>query len=186
MILRQPRRSRRRQGISRIDWMGTVEEEKSGGCLSGCLGGCLMWLISLVVIGAAALVVLFSLDVVSPRDKPCPLDSPPIPAPGPLSVVGLFNDVCMRVSGTVVYQDADELLVDIDRGEYVQRVPVRGPEGVFEAISPGDMVTVSGRFKEEESGSYAIYFVPDDGSDREWWQNLRDNLEALFQVVNVR
>ena len=165
---------------------GTVEEEKSGGCLSGCLGGCLMWLVSLVGIGLVVLAVLFSLDVVSPRDKPCPLDSPPILAPGPLSVVGVFNNVCMKVSGTVVYQDADELLVDIDRGEYVQRVSVRGPEGVFAAVSPGGVVTVAGRFKEEENGSYAIHFVPDDAPDREWWQNLRDNLQALFQVVNVR
>ena len=162
---------------------GTVEEEKGGGCLSGCLGGCLMWLVSLVFIGVVVLVVLFSLDVVSPRDKPCPLDSPAILAPGPLSVVGVFNNECMKVSGTVVYQDADELLIDIDRGEYVQRVSVRGPEGVFEAISPGRVVTLAGRFKEEENGSYAIHFVPDDGSDREWWQNLRDNLEGLFRLL---
>ena len=165
---------------------GTAEEEKSGGCLSGCLGGCLMWLVSLIGIGVVVLLVLFSLDVVSPRDKPCPLDSPPILAPGPLSVVGVFNNVCMKVSGTVVYQDADELLVDIDRGEYVQRVSVRGPEGVFEAISPGRGVTLAGRFKEEENGSYAIHFVPDDEPDREWWQNLRDNLEALFDLLYVQ
>ncbi len=161
---------------------GTAEQKKGGGCLSGCL----TWLVSLIGIGVVVLLVLFSLDVVSPRDKPCPLDSPPILAPGPLSVVGVFNDACMKVSGTVVYQDADELLIDIDRGEYVQRVSVRGPEGVFEAISPGRGVTLAGRFKEEENGSYAIHFVPDDGSDREWWQNLRDNLEALFRLLYVR
>ena len=162
---------------------GTVEKEKSG----GCLGGCLAWLVSLVAIGAVVLAVLLSLDVVSPRDKPCFLDSPPIPAPGPLSVAGdLFQNECMRVSGTVVYQDEDELLVEIDRGEYVQPVSVRGPAGTFEAIAPGGEVTVAGRFKIEENGSYAIHFVPDDGSDREWWQNLRDNLEALFQVVYER
>lgn len=166
---------------NRLD--GTVKEEKSGGCLSGCLGGCLMWLVSLVGIGVVVLAVLFSLDVVSPRDKPCPLDSPPILAPGPLSVVDVFNNVCMKVSGTVVYQDADELLVDIDRGEYVQRVSVRGPEGVFEAVSPGGVVTVAGRYKEEENGSYAIHFVPDDESEREWWQNLRDNVEALLRLL---
>ena len=145
-----------------------------------------MWLVSLVGIGVVVLLVLFSLDVVSPRDKPCPWDSPPIPAPGPLSVVGVFNNVCMKVSGTVVYQDADELLVDIDRGEYVQRVSVRGPEGVFEAISPGRGVTLAMWFKEEENGSYAIHFVPDDEPDREWWRNLWDNLEALFHLVYER
>ena len=160
----------------------TVEEKKSGCCLLGCF----MWLISLVVIGALVLGVLFSLDVVSPREKPCPLDSPPILAPGPLSVVGVFNNVCMKVSGTVVYQDADELLVDIDRREYVQRVSVRGPEGVFEAISPGRVVTLAGRYKEDENGSYAIHFVPDDAPDRQWWQNLRDNLEGLYRLLNVR
>ena len=153
----------------------------------GCLGGCLMWWVSLVGIGVAALIVLLSLDVVSPRDKPCPVDSPPILAPGPLSVAAdLFHNECMKVSGTVAYQDADELPVDIDRGEYVQRVSVRGPEGVFEGISPGGVVTVAGRFKVEENGAYAVHFVPDAGSDREWWQNLRDSLEALYSLLNER
>ena len=50
-----------------------VEEEKGGGRLRGCL----LWVVSLLAIGALVLVVLFSLDVVSPRDKPCPLESPP-------------------------------------------------------------------------------------------------------------
>ena len=156
---------------------GHIEESKSGGCLPGCF----IWVVGLVGIGALVLVALFSLDVVSPRDKPCPLDSPGIPPPGPLSAAGdLFHDECVSVNGTVVYQDADELLVEIDRGEYVQPVSVRGPAGIFEAVSPGGMVTVAGRLKVEENGAYAVHFEPDLGSDRGWWQNLRENLEGLF------
>ena len=66
-----------------------VEEEKGGGRLRGCL----FWVVSLLAIAALVLIVLFSLDVVSPRDKPCPLDSPPIPTPAQIAVAGdLFRD----------------------------------------------------------------------------------------------
>ena len=37
-------------------------------------------------IGALVLVILFSLDVVSPRAKPCPLESPGIPSPAQIAV----------------------------------------------------------------------------------------------------
>ena len=111
-----------------------IEEPKSGGCLCGCF----IWMVSLLGIGALVLVVLFSLDVVSTRVKPCSLDSPGIPTPGQIAAVGdLFRDECVRVSGTVVFQDADELVVEMNRGEYVQRVNVRDPSEVFEAISLG-------------------------------------------------
>ena len=154
-----------------------IEEAKGGGRLRGCF----IWVVSLVGIGALVLVVMFSLDVVSPRDKPCPLDSPAIPTPAQISVAGdLFRDECVRISGTVMFQDIDELLVEMDRGEYVQRVSVRGPAEVFEAISPGVVVTLAGRLKVEEDGTYAVHFEPDLGSDRGWWRNLRDNLEGLF------
>ena len=79
-----------------------------------------------------------------------------------------------------MYQDVDELLVEIDRGDYVQQVIVRVPTGIFEAISPGGVVTMAGRLKVEEDGTYAVHFVPDHGSDRGWWRNLRENLEGLF------
>ena len=158
-------------------WEGPAEEAKGGGCLRGCL----TWVVSTVGIGVLVLVVLFSLDVVSPRAKPCPLESPGIPPPGLLAVAGdLFRDECVRVSGTVVFQDIDELLLEMDRGEYVQRVSVRGPADVFEATSPGDVVTLAGRLRVEEDGTYAVHFVPDSGSDRGWWRNLRENLEGLF------
>ena len=156
---------------------GTVEEAKGGRRLRGCF----IWVVSLVGIGALVLVVLFSLDVVSPRDKPCPLDSPAIPTPAQIAVAGdLFRDECVRVSGTVVFQDIDELLVEMDRGEYVQRVNVRDPSEILEAIPPGRVVTLAGRLKVEEDGTYAVHFVPDHGSDRGWWRNLRENLEGVF------
>ena len=132
-------------------------------------------------IGVVVLVVLFSLDVVSPRDKPCPLDSPAIPTPAQIAVVGdLFRDECVRVSGTVVFQDPDELVVEMKRGEYVQRVNVRDPSEVLEAIPLGRVMTLAGRLKVEEDGTYAVHFVPDHRSDRGWWRNLRDNLKGLF------
>ena len=176
-------------------WEEPAEEAKGGGRLRGCF----TWVVSIVGIGVLVLVVLFSLDVVSPRAKPCPLDSPGIPSPAQIAVAGdLFRDECVRVRGTLVSQDIDELLLEIpwtgtlvsqdidglllemDRGEYVQRVSVRGPADVFEAISPGDVVTLAGWLRVEEDGTYAVDFVPDSGSDRGWWRNLRENLEALF------
>ena len=155
---------------------GTVEKAKGG-----CLRGCFIWVVSLLAIAALVLIVLFSLDVVSPRDKPCPLDSPAIPTPAQIAVAGdLFRDECVRVSGTAVFQDADELVVEMKRGEYLQRVNVRDPSEVLEAIPLGRVVTLAGRLKVEEDGTYAVHFVPDHGSDRAWWRNLRDNLEGLF------
>ena len=154
-----------------------IEEEKGGGRLRGCLS----WVISLLAIGALVLVVLFSLDVVSPRDKPCPLDSPPIPTPAQIATAGdLFRDGCVRVRGTAVFQDADELVVEMKRGEYVQRVSVRDPSEVLEAIPLGRVVTLAGRLKVEEDGTYAVHFIPDYVSDRGWWRNLQENLEGLF------
>ena len=154
-----------------------IEEPKSGGCLRRCF----IWAVSLLGIGALVLVVLFSLDVVSPRVKPCSLDSPGIPTPGQIAAVGdLFRGECVRVSGTVMLQDAAELVVEVNRGEYVQRVNVRDPSEVLEAIPLGRVLTLAGRFKVEEDGTYAVHFVPDHGSDRGWWRNLRENLQSLF------
>ena len=154
-----------------------VEEEKGGGRLRGCLS----WVISVLAIGALVLVVLFSLDVVSPRDKPCPLDSPPIPTPAQIATAGdLFRDGCVRVRGTAVFQDADELVVEMKRGEYVQRVSIRDPSEVLEAIPLGRVVTLAGRLKVEEDGTYAVHFIPDYVSDRGWWRNLQENLQGLF------
>ena len=73
----------------------------------------------------------------------------------------LFRDECVRVRGTVVSQDADELVVEMKRGEYVQRVNVRDPSEVLEAIPLGRVVTLAGRLKVEEDGTYAVHFVPE-------------------------
>ena len=156
---------------------GQVEEPEGGGRLRGCL----IWLVSLVGIGVVVLVVLFSLDVVSPRDKPCPLEAPPIPTPAQIVVVGdLFRDECVRIRGTVVFRAADELVLEVNRGEYVQRVDVRGQPEVIEAIPTGREVTLAGWLKVEEDGTYEVHFVPDRRSDRGWWRNLRENIEGLF------
>ena len=127
------------------------------------------------------LVVLFSLDVVSPREKPCPLNSPPIPTPAQIASIGdLFRDQCVRVRGTAVFQDGGELVLEVDRDEYVQPVSVRDPSEALNALPPGRVITLAGRLIVEEEGTYAVHFIPDRGSDREWWRNLLENLEALF------
>ncbi len=157
-------------------WEGAVQEKKGGGCLRGCFTG----VVGLVGIGALVLAVLFSLDVVSPREKPCPLDSPVIPTPAQIAVASdLFRDECVWVRGTVVFQHAGVLVAEMNRGEYVQSVNVLGPSEVLGAIPLGRVVTLAGRLKVEEDKTYAVHLVPDYGSDRGWWQNLRENLEGL-------
>ena len=156
---------------------GPVEEPEGGGRLRGCL----IWLVGLVGIVVVAMIVLFSLDVVSLREKPCPLESPPIPTPAQIVVIGgLFRDECVRLRGTVVFRAADELVLEVNRGEYVQRVDVLGQPEVLEAIPMGREVTLAGWLKVEEDGTYAVLFVPDRGSNRGWWRNLRENLEGLL------
>ena len=154
-----------------------VEESKSGGCLRGCL----VQVVRLLAIGAVVSVVLFSLDVVSPRLKPCPLDSPGILPPGQLSAAGdLFRDECVRVSGTLIDKDVDTLLLEIDRGDYAQQVVIRVPAGLFEAVSLGKQVALGGRLKVEEDGTYEVHFVQERESDRGVVAKSQENIEALF------
>ncbi len=156
---------------------GTVEEPKGGGRLRRCF----IWVVSLVGIGALVLVVLFSLDVVSPRVKPCSLDSPVIPTPAQIASAGdLFRDECVRVRGTLVFKDVDTLVLETDRGDYVQRVTVRDPSEVLEAIPLGRVVTLAGWLKVEEDGTHDVHFIPNHGASRGWWRNLLENLEGLF------
>jgi len=156
------------------------EEPKSGGCIVGCC----TWWVSAVVLGLVGLVVLLSLDGVAPRDKPCPLDSPPIPTPAQIAVAGdLVRDGCGRVRGTVVLREVDEFGIEMDRRSLVQRVSVRDPSQSLEAIPQGRVVTVGGWLRVEEDGTYVVQFVPDRGSDRELWRNLLENIEGLFQVA---
>ena len=117
-------------------------------------------MVGLVGIGALVLVVLFSLDVVSPREKPCPLDSPVIPTPAQIAVASdLFRDECVWVRGTVVFQHAGVLVAEMNRGEFVQSVNVLGPSEVLGAIPLGRVVTLAGRLKVEEDKTYAVHLV---------------------------
>ncbi|MYB15449.1 MAG: DUF2207 domain-containing protein [Chloroflexi bacterium] len=161
-----------------LEGEGSAEEKKGGGCFRSCFGAAL----SLLGTGVVVLVVLLSLDVVSPREKPCPLNSIPIPTPAQIAVAGdLWRDGCVSVRGMVVFQDVDELVMEVNRGEYAQQVNVRVPTGAFGSFSPDSVVTLAGWLRVEEDGTYAVDFVPDHGSDRGWWRNLLENLEGLYQ-----
>ena len=148
---------------------GQVEEPKGG---RGC-SGCLMWVVSLLGIGALFVAVLLGINLASPTVDPCPADSPGIPPPGLLGVaLDVFLDECVSVTGEVVSHDLGELVVKVDRGEYVQWVRVRGPAEVFEQVSVGRRVQVAGRIGEHEDGGYVVHY----GVDRGWWGNFQENL----------
>ncbi len=147
---------------------GQVEEPKGG---QGC-GGCFMWFIGLLGIAVLVLAVIFGPNLVSPAVDPCPADSPRIPPHGQLlAILDLFLDECVIVAGEVVWVEVGELVVEMDRGEYVQRVRVRGPAEVLERVTLGQRVQVAGRIGEHEDGGYMVHF----GVDRGWWGNLREN-----------
>ena len=170
-------------GYQRNGMEGPVGESRKGGTFRGCL----FWLVGLLGIGALVLVVLLSLDVVSPREKPCPLDSPSIPTPAQMVVAGaLFHDECVRVSGTLEHKEVNTLLLEIDRDDYLQDVVVRVPSGIFESVSLGKRVTLGGWLKVAEDGTYEVHFVPERDSDRWWWQNLRENLAGLLKWSRTR
>ena len=152
---------------------GQVGETKGG---RGC-GGCFMWVVGLLGIGALVVVVVVAgvigLNLVSPAVDPCPADSPTIPPPGLMGVaLDVFLDECVSVAGEVVSHDVGELVVVVDRGEYVQGVRVRGPAEVFEQVPVGGRVRIAGRIGEHEDGGYVVRH----GVDRGWWGNLRENL----------
>ena len=136
--------------------------------------GCLMWVVYLLGIVALGLVVLVGINLTSPAVDPCPTNSPDIPPPGPmLAILDVFLDECVSVNGDVVSRDAGELVVEMDRGEYVQHVRVRGPAEVFEQVPLGRIrIQVVGRIREDEEWGYVVHY----GVDRGWWGNLRENL----------
>ena len=149
---------------------GQVEETRKGG---RGWGGCFMWAVGLLGIGALVVAVLVGINLASPAVEPCTADSPGIPPPGLLGAgLDLFLNECVSVAGDVVSRDIGELVVEIDRGEYVQRVRVRGPADAFEQVSVGERVHVAGRVGEHEDGGYVVRH----GVDRGWWGNLRKNL----------
>ena len=87
-------------------------------------------------------------------------------------MLDLFLDECVSVAGEVVSHDAGELVVEIDRGEYVQWVRIRGPAEAFDQVSVGKRVQVAGRIGEHEDGGYMTRY----GVDLGWWGNLRENI----------
>ena len=133
-----------------------------------------MWVVlRLLGIGALVVAVVVGVNLVSPAVEPCPANSPTIPPPGQLLVIfDVFRDECVSVAGEVVSRDVGELVVEVDRGEYVQWVRVHGPEEVFEQVSVGERVHVPGRVGEHEDGGYVVRY----GVDRGWWGNLRENI----------
>ena len=148
---------------------GQAEEKKDGRGWSGCF----MWVVRLLGISALVVAVLLGINLASPAVGPCPADSPTIPPPGLLGVaLDVFLDECVSVDGEVVSHDVGELVVEMDRGEYVQWVRVRAPAEVFEQVSVGGGIRIAGRIAEHEDGGYVVRY----GVDRGWWGNLRENL----------
>ena len=132
--------------------------------MDGGAVGCFMWLIRLLGIGVLVVVVVVGINLISPAVDPCPEDSPGIPPPGLLlAVFDVFLDECVSVAGEVVSHEVGQLVVEVDRGEYVQWVRVRGPADVFERFSVGERVRVAGRIGEHEDGGYVVHHGVDRG-----------------------
>ena len=153
---------------------GQVEEPEKG--RRGCRG-CLLWGMGVLGVGALVVIVLVGINLASPAVETCPANSPMIPPPGLLgAAVVAFEDECTSVIGEVASVDADELVVKVDRGEYVQWVGVIGPAEVLEQVPVGRRVHVAGRIREHEERGYAVHY----GVDRGWWGNFRDNFPEGF------
>ena len=149
---------------------GQVEEPPKGG---GRCAGCCKWVVGLLGVGVLVAAAVVGYNLVSPAVEPCPASSPTIPPPGPLLVVlDVYLDECVSVDGEVVSQDVGELVVEVDRGDYVQWVLVLGPEDVLQRAFVGGWVQVAGRIGEDEEAGYVVHY----GLDRGWWGNLRENL----------
>ncbi len=135
---------------------------------------CFKWVLGLLGIGA---LVVVGLNLVSPAVDPCPSYSPAIPTSAQLhGLLDLYLDECVSVAGEVVSRDVGELVVAMDRGEFVQQVRVRGPADIFEQVPVGERVRVAGRVGVHEDGGHVVRF----GVDRGWWGNLRENLPGDF------
>ena len=139
--------------------------------------GCFTWVVRLLGIAALFLAVVVGINLFSPAVEPCPNDSPPIlPEAQVYALLDVLLDECVSVVGEVVGHDVGELVVEMDRGEYVQWVNVLGPEEVLERASMGDTVRVTGRIREHEDVGYMVQH----GVDRGRWGNLRENLPGDF------
>ena len=152
---------------------GWVEEPKGG---RGCCR-CFKWVLGLLGIGALIAAVVVGVNLVSPAVDPCPSYSSAIPTSAQLhGLLDLYLDECVSVAGEVVSRDVGELVVAMDRGEFVQQVRVRGPADIFEQVPVGERVRVAGRVGVHEDGGHVVRF----GVDRGWWGNLRENLPGDF------
>ncbi len=154
-----------------------VEEPTRG---RGCLG-CFLLAARLLALGAVVLLVVVAvvavINLASPAVEPCPAASPPIMHHGQLfTLLDLMVDECVSVAGEVASRDVGQLMVDMDRGDYVQRVMVIGPPEVLDQFTVGGQVYVAGRIRKHEDWGYAVHH----GVDRGWWGNLRENLPGDF------
>ena len=142
----------------------------------GC-GGCLMWVVGLLGTGVVVLLVVVVVNLVSPAVKPCPTNSPMILTPAQIVVLmDLVVNECTSVVGEVVWRENGELVVEVDRGEYVQSVKVIGPPDVLEQAPFGIQVHIAGWIREDADWGYVVQY----GVDRGWWGNLRENLPGDF------
>ena len=138
----------------------------------------------LLGVGVLVAAAVVGYNLVSPAVEPCPANSPTIPPPGPLLVIlDAFLDECVSVDGEVVSQGVGELVVEMDRGDYLQWVLVRGPEEVFEGVFVGERVHVTGRIGEDEEAGYVVHY----GLDRGWWgESPGEPSGGGFLAVGVR
>lgn len=153
--------------------MGWNEQEKERG---GC-SGCLKWVAGLMGIGALAVIIIVAVNMVQPAVKPCPSNSPMILTPAQMVVLmDLVVNECTSVVGEVVSRDRGELVVEMDRGEYVQSVKVIGPPDVLKEAPLGVQIRLAGWIREDAEWGYAVQI----GVDRGWWGNFRENLPGDF------
>ena len=147
-------------------WSG--ESKKRSGC-----GGCLTWVVGLLGTGLVVLLAVVVVNLVSPAVKPCPSNSPMILTSAQIIVLmDLVVDECTSVVGEVVSRESGELVVEVDRGEYVQAVKVIGPPDVLEQAPLGVQIRLAGWIREDAEWGYVVQY----GVDRGWWGNLRENL----------
>ena len=88
----------------------------------------------------------------------------------------LMVDECVSVAGEVLSREVGQFVVEVDRGDYMQRVRVIGTAEVLEQVTVGGQVRVAGRIREHSDGGYMVHH----GVDRGWWGNLRENLPGGF------
>ena len=147
------------QAYQPAEW---VEEPTQGrGCLGRfLLAGRLLALGVVVLLVVVAVVVVTNL--VSPAVEPCPADSPPIMHHGQLlTLLDLMVDECVSVAGEAASREDGQLLVVVDRGDYLQPVRVIVPPEALEPVAVGGPVRVAGRI--QEARGRRIRGVPRDG-----------------------